>query len=93
MLSVKRQYVDPSGRYGALFLPIRRLLNEMLNEAHIILDPATLHRALNSCGLMTWQADGACYQRVRQKPFAEAKAILHEVSVTRKARGAANAQR
>jgi hypothetical protein len=51
-------------------------VNTRLLEHHNFEDPAILRRCLCALGLMTRNRDGSDYQRVEQKPPAEARALI-----------------
>ncbi|MEP4198762.1 MAG: DUF2087 domain-containing protein [Aliishimia sp.] len=63
-----------------------RTVNDIFDEEHHFKDSATLRRTMISCGMLTRQVDGTDYRRVEQKPPAEAKAIIRELSARRDTR-------
>ena len=72
-------------------LPANRLLreqevNEYLAREHLFGDPATLRRMMISCDLLSRCKDGTDYQRIEQRPPAEAKALIKALGERRRAR-------
>jgi hypothetical protein len=63
-----------------------KAVNAHLASEHTFGDVATLRRTIISCGLMTRNADCTNYRRLEQKPPAEAKAVIRELSARRWAR-------
>lgn len=77
--------------------PAEKVLSEKVVNAHLVTehtfkDVATLRRTMISCGLMTRNRDGSDYRRVEQKPPAEAKAVIRNLSARRRARYASEGE-
>lgn len=66
-----------------------RKVNDHFADEHLFEDPATLRRTMISCGLLSRKRDGTDYRRIEQQPPAEAKAVIHALSVRRRARATA----
>ena len=65
-----------------------RDVNDILRREHCFDDPATLRRTMIASGLMTRKKDGTDYQRLEQKPPAEATALIRALTARRRARPA-----
>ena len=61
-------------------------VNTLLLREHCFEDPATLRRTMISFGLLTRHRDGTNYHRIEQKPPADAKPVIHALSVLRRTR-------
>ena len=59
-------------------------VNAILLEEHLFDDPATLRRMLISLGVLARRSDGTDYRRVEQEPPADAKALIHALSMRRR---------
>ncbi|MFT4961165.1 MAG: hypothetical protein ACI92Z_002253 [Paracoccaceae bacterium] len=51
-------------------------VNMVLNENHLFGDPAILRRSLVGLGLVSRNRDGSDYQRLKNRPFAEAQEVI-----------------
>lgn len=65
-----------------------KAVNACLAPEHLFQDPATLRRTMISCGLLSRKPDGSEYVRVEQKPDANARAVMKELSGRRRMRPA-----
>ena len=63
-----------------------RNVNDHFADEHLFEDAATLRRTMISCGLLSRKKDGTDYRRIEQQPPAEAKAVIHALSVRRRGR-------
>lgn len=61
-------------------------VNEIFGREHCFGDPATLRRTMIACGLMSRKKDGTNYRRVEQKPPIDARTVIRNLSLRRRAR-------